>query len=96
MRWLIDECVDADLAALLRAFGHDVIYMAEFAPRTADTEVMNHADREDRLLLTEDKDFGDLVFRCGMPVPGIRALAHSSVTTLAQGTTAACGNRTVR
>jgi predicted nuclease of predicted toxin-antitoxin system len=37
----------------------------------ADTEVMNRADRENRLLLTEDKDFGDLVFRQARPVPGI-------------------------
>lgn len=34
-------------------------------------EVMNRAQRENRLLLTEDKDFGDLVFRQARPVPGI-------------------------
>jgi predicted nuclease of predicted toxin-antitoxin system len=71
LRWLIDECVDANLTALLREFGHDVVYMAEVAPRTADTDVMNRADLESRLLLTEDKDFGDLVFRKARPVPGI-------------------------
>jgi predicted nuclease of predicted toxin-antitoxin system len=71
VRWLVDECVDASLAALLREFGHDVVYMAEVAPRTADTEVLNYAVHENRLLLTEDKDFGDLVFRQARPVPGI-------------------------
>jgi predicted nuclease of predicted toxin-antitoxin system len=70
VRWLIDECVDADLTALLRRVGHDVVYMAEVAPRTADTEVIDRATRENRLLLTEDKDFGDLIFRQGKPVPG--------------------------
>jgi predicted nuclease of predicted toxin-antitoxin system len=71
VRWLIDECVDANLATLLHESGHDVVYMYEIAPREADTEVMNRAERETRLLLTEDKDFGDLVFRQARQVPGI-------------------------
>jgi hypothetical protein len=45
--------------------------MAEVAPRASDIEVMSRAQRENRLLLTEDKDFGDLVFRQGRLVPGI-------------------------
>ena len=69
MRWLIDECVDAALVALLRESGHDAVYMSDVAPRATDVEVMNRAHRESRLLLTEDKDFGDLVFRKARPVP---------------------------
>ena len=45
--------------------------MCDVAPRATDTEVLHRADRENRLLLTEDKDFGDLVFRYGRPVPGV-------------------------
>jgi predicted nuclease of predicted toxin-antitoxin system len=71
MRWLVDECLDAGLVARLRASGHDVIYMAETAPATSDAEVMARAQRDGRLLLTEDKDFGDLVFRRGGQVPGV-------------------------
>ncbi|MEQ1863439.1 MAG: DUF5615 family PIN-like protein [Micropepsaceae bacterium] len=71
MRWLIDECADAALARLLRRLGHDVVYMSEVDPRAKDTEVLNRAHVENRLLLTEDKDFGDLVFRQAKPVPGI-------------------------
>jgi predicted nuclease of predicted toxin-antitoxin system len=71
MRWLIDECVDADLAATLRQSGHDVVYMSEVASRTTDAEVLRRAREENRLLLTEDKDFGDLVFRQLKPVRGI-------------------------
>ena len=71
MRWLVDECIDAALVAHLRAAGHDVVYMAEIAPATSDAEVMARAQRDGRLLLTEDKDFGDLVFRRGGQVPGI-------------------------
>jgi hypothetical protein len=51
--------------------GHDVIYMPDVAPRATDAEVIGGANRENRLLLTEDKDFGDLVFRRARPVPGI-------------------------
>jgi predicted nuclease of predicted toxin-antitoxin system len=77
--------VDADLSALLRRSGHDVVYMSEVDPRAADTEVMNRADRENRLLLTEDKDFGDLVFRQARPVPGIVLLRIDSSRRLRKG-----------
>ncbi len=83
MRWLVDECVDAALAAQLRKLGHDVAYMSDVAPRATDAEVTRRAHNESRLLLTEDKDFGDLIFRQARPVPGIVFLridsAHRSL-----------------
>jgi predicted nuclease of predicted toxin-antitoxin system len=48
-----------------------MIYMAQIAPRAADIEVMHRAQEANRLLLTEDKDFRDLVFRQARPVPGL-------------------------
>jgi predicted nuclease of predicted toxin-antitoxin system len=71
VRWLVDECIDAALVARLRSGGHDVVYMAEIAPAASDTEVMALAQRDGRLLLTEDKDFGDMVYRHGGQAPGI-------------------------
>jgi predicted nuclease of predicted toxin-antitoxin system len=71
VRWLVDECIDAGLVSHLRAAGHDVHYMAEIDPSVSDTIAMMRAQRELRILLTEDKDFGDLVFRRGHPVPAI-------------------------
>jgi predicted nuclease of predicted toxin-antitoxin system len=71
VRWLADECIDAGLVAHLRHSGHDILYIAELSPAANDAEVMALALRESRLLLTEDKDFGDLVFRHGSRVPGI-------------------------
>ncbi len=70
MRWLVDECVDAGLVTRLRASGHDVVYAAEVAPAASDTAILDMAQAQERLLLTEDKDFGDLVFRRGVRVPG--------------------------
>lgn len=71
MRWLADECVSAPLVQRLREAGHDVSYMAEAAPGTTDAAVLRLAHDEGRVLLTEDKDFGELVFRSRMAAPGV-------------------------
>jgi predicted nuclease of predicted toxin-antitoxin system len=71
VRWLADECVAAPLVASLRAAGHDVLYVVEAAAGLSDADVIALALRENRLLLTEDKDFGELVFRGGRSVPGV-------------------------
>src|SRR4051794_5456830 len=62
MRFLADESCDFAVVRALRADGHDVIAIAEAAPQSRDTEVIDLAVREDRVLLTEDKDFGQLVY----------------------------------
>ena len=71
MRWLADECIAAPLVAFLRFGGHDVLYIAEEAAGFGETDVIALAQRERRLLLTEDKDFGDLVFRRERVVPRV-------------------------
>jgi len=78
VRWLADECVDAGLVSHLRTDGHDVVSMAETATAASDDEVLIQAQTEGRVLLTEDKDFGDLVFRRGQPVPGVVLLRIAS------------------
>jgi predicted nuclease of predicted toxin-antitoxin system len=85
VRWLIDECVDAAMVAQLREAEHDVIYVSDIAPRATDAEVMDRANSENRLLLTEDKDFGDLVFRQARPIPGIVLLRIDSARRLRKG-----------
>lgn len=71
MRWLADECVDAKLVLELRGAGEDVVYVAETASRATDQSIVELARRDGRVLLTEDKDFGDLVFRQFQPVSGV-------------------------
>jgi predicted nuclease of predicted toxin-antitoxin system len=71
MCWLVDECVASQLVARLRASGHDVWYVAEFAAGMSDFEVIQRAHDDCRLLLTADKDFGELVFRRGKTAPGL-------------------------
>jgi predicted nuclease of predicted toxin-antitoxin system len=71
VRFLADECCDAILVTGLRADGHDVVYTMEAARGSDDTTVLQSAASDNRLLITEDKDFGELVVRLGHPAHGI-------------------------
>jgi predicted nuclease of predicted toxin-antitoxin system len=85
MRWLADECVAAPHVASLRAQDQDVLYVAESVPGLSDREVIALAQQQNRILLTEDKDFGDLVFRRELAVPGvvlIRAVGETATSKM--------------
>ena len=71
MKFLADECCDAAIVASLRDFGHDVTYVIEQKPGSSDDEVLTMAYNQQRILLTEDKDFGELVYRLRKPSVGI-------------------------
>ena len=64
-RFLANENVPGDAVRAARAAGHDVAWMAEVAPGEEDDLVLARALRERRVLVTFDKDFGELVFRRG-------------------------------
>jgi predicted nuclease of predicted toxin-antitoxin system len=59
------------MVARLRDAGHDVAYVADTASGPRDADVLRQAREKARLLLTQDKDFGDLVFRAKESVPGL-------------------------
>jgi predicted nuclease of predicted toxin-antitoxin system len=63
LKLLADEGVDAAIVARLRSDGHDVVYVAELSPGITDDAVLELANFDERILVTADKDFGDLVFR---------------------------------
>ena len=63
MNLVADESVDQPIVARLRSDGHQVHYVAEMSPSIDDGAVMELANRNESLLLTGDKDFGELVFR---------------------------------
>jgi len=71
LRLLADENIGAPLVRALRGAGINVAYVAEFAGGITDDEVLEIARTEKRLLLTEDKDFGELVFRLKRDLPGV-------------------------
>ncbi len=62
MRFLADESCDFAVVRALRANDHDVLAVSEVTTRSVDSELVEQARRENRILLTEDKDFGWLVF----------------------------------
>ncbi|MBI2437584.1 MAG: DUF5615 family PIN-like protein [Lentisphaerae bacterium] len=65
MKLLADENVAGDIVSLLRQRGHDVAWIRQDCPGSADDYVLARSAREQRLLLTFDKDFGELVWRGG-------------------------------
>lgn len=72
MRFLLDESADARLAPWLRSLGHDVTAIAADHPASLrDREVLAIARREGRILITDDRDFGELVFAHRQPHTGV-------------------------
>ena len=74
MRVLVDESTGAAVVAYLRARGHDVLAVAETMPQATDTAVLAQAASDSRLVVTNDKDFGELAFRSGQAHAGVLLL----------------------
>ena len=75
MRILADENVARDVVAWLRTSGHDVLFAAEARAGAPDIDWAAQAEQEQRVILTSDKDFGELVFRDGLASHGHRSVA---------------------
>jgi predicted nuclease of predicted toxin-antitoxin system len=63
MNFLADESVDNPIIERLRHDGHDVLAVLEMEPSIPDEIVLERANQQGALLLTADKDFGEIVFR---------------------------------
>lgn len=72
MRFQLDENADRRLVAFLVDQGHDVATVIDDYPqRTLDRDLLELARVEDRILITNDLDFGDLVMRERLPHAGV-------------------------
>jgi predicted nuclease of predicted toxin-antitoxin system len=72
MMLLADESVNKQIVDRLRDHGHEIISIAELAPSIKDDDqVLDEANNRHALLLTADKDFGDLVYRLGKVNEGV-------------------------
>jgi len=67
MRFLADENFPGDAVTALRRAGHDVAWVRTDAPGSLDRDVLSQAMNEERILLTFDKDFGELAWRTALP-----------------------------
>ena len=63
MNFIADEGVDKPIVDTLRKAGFNVLYILETNQGADDELVLSIANKEKRILLTQDKDFGELVFR---------------------------------
>lgn len=63
MRFIVDESTGMAVARYLRESGHDVLVVSETMPQADDSQILTCAASEERILITNDKDFGELVFR---------------------------------
>jgi len=71
LRFVVDESTGRAVADFLRASGCDVVGVSETMPEADDADILSLAVREDRIVVTNDKDFGELVFRSGKRHAGI-------------------------
>lgn len=84
MNLVADECCDALLVNGLRSDGHDILYVKDIAPGTDDETVLQMAADQQRILWTEDKDFGELVVRLRLPAYGIVLLRMNPADSAAK------------
>ena len=72
MRFLLYERVNDPLASFLRAKGFDTLTLAHDYPSALNTiEVLGIATAEERILLTNDQDFGEFICRHHLPHAGV-------------------------
>ena len=72
LRFLLDQSADARLVPYLRALGHDAVRIGkDHPPGLPDATVLALAVAERRILITDDRDFGELVFRHRQPHTGV-------------------------
>jgi predicted nuclease of predicted toxin-antitoxin system len=69
IKLLANENFPAPAIRKLRAAGIDVTAVAESMPAAADAEVLAFARQQDRWIITFDRDYGELVFKEGLPAP---------------------------
>ena len=65
MRFVVDECAGPGVAAWLCEQGHDVFSVFDHAAGEIDVAVLEKACSEQRILITNDKDFGEMIYRQG-------------------------------
>lgn len=82
MRLLIDQNLATRVAALLRDAGHDAVHVSERdMSRADDDQVLTLATAEDRVVVSEDTDFGALLARSGSPLPSLVLLRSADRLT---------------
>jgi len=77
-KFLIDECTGKKLSFLLKNAGYDVVFVGDWKPSASDDEVLQKANADGRILITDDRDFGELVFRLEKSSRGVILIRTST------------------
>ncbi len=89
MNLVADESLDRVVVERLRQQGHEVFYIAELSSGITDDEVLQKANDRKALLVTADKDFGELVYRRGRIHAGVILLRLTGLSNEAKADIAA-------
>ena len=76
MRLILDTCVWRGVAEQLREAGHDIVWAGDWPQDPGDDEILEYAFREQRILITLDKDFGTLAILHKRPHSGMLRLVN--------------------
>ncbi len=80
VKFLVDVGVGKKVEIFLKEAGYDVLPIREVNTRAQDIEILRLAVEEKRLIVTMDKDFGELVFNSGQPHAGVLILRLENAT----------------
>lgn len=79
MKFVADECVYGPIITRLCADGHEVISVKDVVRGSADLNVLALAVQENAILITQDRDFGELVYRQQLKHLGVILLRLASI-----------------
>ncbi|TFG34808.1 hypothetical protein EU527_01800, partial [Candidatus Thorarchaeota archaeon] len=82
MNFLADECIEKSIVRHLRENGFKIKSVADLIPGGSDDTVIELANKEKSILLTADKDFGELIYRQGKLTHGIILIRLHGLTSL--------------
>jgi predicted nuclease of predicted toxin-antitoxin system len=74
MKFLVDHNVGRSVAQFLTKAGHDTIFVGDADPHMRDSDILRWAVRDQRILITQDHDFGMLVYHSDQPHAGVLLL----------------------
>ena len=84
MKFLVDENISCRVVDFLRSEGYDVMSVLEEFRSAKDSIILEKANTSDRVIITYDKDFGELAFKEGMRHKGIVLLRTKDESFMTQ------------
>jgi predicted nuclease of predicted toxin-antitoxin system len=74
LKFIVDVGISKKVEQWLQNHGYDIKSIRDINPRMSDKEILKMATSERRMVITMDKDFGELVYNSGLPHSGVLLL----------------------